>query len=63
MPPLVALALAGAGLYVAGRFVKREMARIGHMLEEANREPKRVVIPLEKNPRTGVYQMREIDDE
>lgn len=63
MPPLVALGLAGAGLYVAGRFLKREMARIGQFLEDANREPKRIEIPLEKNPRTGVYQMRPIDDE
>lgn len=63
MPPLVALALAGAGLYIAGRFVKREMARIGTLLDETQKEPKRVVLPLEKDPRTGVYQLRSIDDE
>lgn len=63
MPPLVALGLAAAGLYVAGRFIKNEMARIGQLLEASGQEPKRIEIPLEKDPRTGVYQMRSIDDE
>lgn len=56
MPPLFALTLAGAGLYLAGRFVKSEMARVAHLLEESNRPLKRVEIRLSKDPRTGVYR-------
>ena len=56
MPPLVVLAVAGAGLYVAGRFIKREMARAARSIEEANRQPKAIEIRLERDPTTGVYR-------
>ncbi|WP_075217044.1 hypothetical protein [Mongoliimonas terrestris] len=62
MPPLVVVAIAGAGLYVAGRFVKREMQRVAKALEDANRQPEPITIPLEKDPRTGVYQLRRHDE-
>ncbi|WP_181705856.1 hypothetical protein [Chthonobacter rhizosphaerae] len=62
MPPLVVVALAGAGLYVVGRVVKQEMRRVAKVIEDAQRTPDPVVIPLEKDPRTGVYQLRRHDE-
>lgn len=59
MPPLIALALLGVGVYTAGRFIVREMARVGEYLDEAGREPKPIEIKLEKDPRSGVYQYRD----
>ena len=58
MPPLIALAVAGAGLYVAGRFIKSEMARVARTLEEAGRKPKPIEIKLDRDPGTGVYRYK-----
>lgn len=57
MPPVVALALVGAGLYVAGRMLKREMARVASTLERAEAKPKPVEIHLDRDPATGVYRL------
>ncbi|HUG62509.1 MAG TPA: hypothetical protein VMP03_11720 [Methylomirabilota bacterium] len=57
MPPVVALALLGAGLYVAGRIVKREMARVARTLEQTSAEPKPIEIRLDRDPSTGVYRL------
>ncbi|WP_237154076.1 hypothetical protein [Oryzibacter oryziterrae] len=59
MPPLVGLALLGAGAYVAGKFIKREMLRVGEYLKTANAEPKPIEIRLERDPVTGVYRDRQ----
>ena len=56
MPPVIGLALLGAGIYYAARFAKREMTRVGEFLREANAEPKPIEIRLERDPRTGVYR-------
>lgn len=58
MPPLIALALAGAGLYVAGRFVKSEMARVAAALREGERRPKPIEIRLDRDRETGVYRYK-----
>lgn len=61
MPQLVLLAAAGAALYVAIRFIGREMERVG---QEMAAKP--VPIPvrradavrLERDPETGIYRPR-----
>lgn len=58
MPPLIALALAGAGLYVAGRFVKSEMTRVAELLRSAERKPKPIEIRLDRDPQSGVYRYK-----
>lgn len=59
MPPLIALAATGAGLYLAGRLVRREMARVARALAEAGRpEPRPVEIKLDRDPRTGIWRMK-----
>lgn len=55
MPPMVGLALLGAGLYVAVRLIRREMARVGDMLDRTQARPQPIEIRLERDPRTGVY--------
>ncbi len=57
MPPVVALALVGAGLYLAGRLIKREMARVAATLETTDAEPKPIEILLDRDPGTGVYRL------
>lgn len=56
MPPLIALAAAGVGLYVAGRFIRREMARAACLIEEADKAPKPIEIRLEKDPADGIWR-------
>lgn len=56
MPPMVGLALVGAGIFVAFRFLKREVLRVGEMFEEAGAMRRPVEIRLERDPRTGVYR-------
>jgi hypothetical protein len=56
MPPLVGLALVGAGAYYAVRWAKREMTRVGEHLRQASAEPKPIEIRLERDPRTGIYR-------
>ncbi|BBE70932.1 hypothetical protein [Oharaeibacter diazotrophicus] len=58
MPPLIALALVGAGLYVAGRFVKTEMARVAEVLARNEAKPKPIEIRLDRDPGTGVYRYK-----
>lgn len=62
MPPVVALAALGAGVYLAARLVKREMARVARSLEQAGGQPKPVEIRLDRDPRTGVYRMKGPDE-
>lgn len=56
MPPLIGLALLGAGIYYVARYAKKEMTRVGEVLREANAQPKPIEIRLERDPRTGVYR-------
>lgn len=56
MPPLVGLALLGAGFYLVLRFARREMARVGDVFDQMNAKPKPIEIRLERDPRTGVYR-------
>jgi hypothetical protein len=55
MPPVIAIVLIGAGLYVAGRIVRREMQRIARTLEQQDARP--VEIRLHRDPQTGVYRI------
>jgi hypothetical protein len=57
MPPVLALALVGAGVYIAGRLVKREMARVADVLDRSDKAVKPVEIRLQRDPRTGVYRV------
>jgi hypothetical protein len=57
MPPVLALALLGAGLYVAGRLVKREMARVADALDRSDKAARPVEIRLKRDPQTGVYRL------
>ncbi|PKR90622.1 hypothetical protein CXZ10_04475 [Pleomorphomonas diazotrophica] len=58
MSHLVGLALIGAGIYVVVRVLKREMTRVAEILHEANAQPVRVEIRMERDPVTGVYRER-----
>jgi len=58
MPPVIALAAFAAGLFVVGRYFKREMQRVGEVVSAANAAPKPVEIRLERDPRDGVYRDR-----
>jgi hypothetical protein len=59
MPPLVAFGVVVAGLYLARRLVKRELARVGRILERAAAPPPKSKgdIDLERDPATGVYRL------
>ncbi|PIP01078.1 conserved hypothetical protein [uncultured Pleomorphomonas sp.] len=58
MSHLFGYALVGAGVYVVVQVLKREMTRVAELLREANAEPVRIEIRMERDPVTGVYRDR-----
>ena len=60
MPQLLLLIAAGAGLLLVRRYVKREQERIAADLRAAKEAMERQeidhAVPLEQDPRTGVYR-------
>lgn len=70
MPPLIALAMAGASLYMAGRLVSSELGRVvrAGAAKKAKRrrrlkaKPKPVVIKLDRDPTSGVYRYKGADE-
>jgi hypothetical protein len=60
MPPVLALAAVGAGLIVAGRLARREMARVARLLaKDRNAGADGTEIRLHRDPKTGVYRIGE----
>lgn len=56
MSHLAGFALIGAGIYVVIQVLKREMTRVAEVLRDANAEPVRIEIRMERDPVTGVYR-------
>ena len=64
MPQVLLILAAGAGLLMAGRWLRREQRRIAAELRAAreamdHREEKSAV-PLERDPATGVYRPKRV---
>jgi hypothetical protein len=64
MPQILLLFAAGAGLLLSGRrWYLRERARIEGELraaQEAMRQEKNPIVPLEPDPLTGVYRPKQV---
>lgn len=62
MPQFLLLIAAGAGIFFAGRWYAQEQRRIAADLRAAkeamDRRERESVVPLERDPSTGVYQPR-----
>jgi hypothetical protein len=60
MPPLLIFVAAGAGLFLAGRWYRDVQRRIATELRAAEealeRRERESVVPLERDPATGVYR-------
>lgn len=61
MPPILLLVAAGAGLFFARRWYTNERQRVAAALrdaEDALQQREQELIPLERDPATGVYRPR-----
>jgi hypothetical protein len=60
MPQVLLLIAAGAGLVLAGRWYRdarrRVLAELRTAQEAMERQKREVIVPLEQDPRTGVYR-------
>ena len=64
MPPLIILVAAGAGLFLAGRWYRDVQRRVEADLRAAEealeRREQENVVPLERDPATGVYSPKRV---
>ena len=64
MPPLLIVVAAGAGLFLAGRWYRDMQRRIASELRAAEealeRRERENVVPLERDPVTGVYRPKHL---
>jgi hypothetical protein len=64
MPQVLLIIAAGAGLFLARRFLRKEQGRIAAELRAAREAMERQnadhAIPLEKDPATGVYRPKQM---
>jgi hypothetical protein len=64
MPQVLLLIAAGAGIVLAGRWLRQEQRRIAAELRAAKKEMERRevdrAVPLEQDPATGVYRPKQM---
>ncbi|MGH6736417.1 MAG: hypothetical protein ACRECX_10120 [Methyloceanibacter sp.] len=64
MPQLLLIIAAGAGLILAGRWLRQEQRRIAAELRAAKEAMERQeldqAVPLEQDPATGVYRPKRV---
>jgi len=64
MPQVLLILAAGAGLVLAGRWLRREQRRIAAELRAArdalDRRAEDGAVPLERDPATGVYRPKRV---
>jgi hypothetical protein len=64
MPQVLLLIAAGAGIVLAGRWLRQEQRRIAAELRAAKEEMERRevdrAVPLEQDPATGVYRPKQM---
>ena len=64
MPQVLLLIAAGAGLLLARRYLRKEQGRVAEEIRAAREAMERRnadhAIPLEKDPRTGIYRPKQM---
>jgi hypothetical protein len=64
MPQVLLLMVAGAGLWLARRFLHKEQSRVADDLRAAEKAMERreldSAVPLEQDPATGVYRPKQM---
>ncbi len=64
MPQVLLLLVAGAGLWLARRFLRKEQGRVADDLRAAKEAMERreldSAVPLEQDPTTGVYRPKQM---
>jgi hypothetical protein len=64
MPQVLLLIAAGAGLFLARRYLRKEQGRVAEEIRAAREAMERRnadhAVPLEKDPRTGIYRPKQM---